>query len=317
MPGCIQDDLSVCGLRVMFRYSEQNTPQDINRFASDVKQVSLFVFDAETNLFLSEQSATADQMTDSCMLSLNMFPGEYHFIAWGNVANDYAFDPFVKGQTTLSEAMIMLKAQNNLVEEYPDFLYFGSETYTVRPDLQMNQLITIQMINNAKRIHVKAMGLYDDNTVLQEDPANPSFRAEIISRNGQYGFDNNPTGEQYTYMPRGERIDIPSERLSDDDAIALLSDFVVLRETSNSDLTSSRLRILHRGNTRAGEEEFFNVSLTQLLLIVAEAEQTTIENKDEFTIEIFISRTNGSVEIKINDWNRVPVLGGEFGGGYI
>jgi hypothetical protein len=319
MPGCIQDDLSVCGLRVMLRYAERNATQDVNRFASDVKQVSLFIFDAETDLFLSEQSATVDQMIDNCMLSLNVFPGDYHFVAWGNVAEDYEFEPFIKGQTTLDEAIITLKAQNNMVDEYPDDLYFGSKTYTVLPDLQANQQIVIDLVNNTKRIHVIATGLYDENSILEEDPQNPTFRAEISSRNGRYTFDNNPdpTGGQYTYIPR-ERFEVITE--GGDEEGALLSDFVVLRETSIKEATNSSLRIYHRGNTRAGgegEEEFYSVSLTDLLLIVASLEETTIENKDEFTLNIFINKTNGSVTIRVNEWTPVPVPGGEFGNGIL
>jgi hypothetical protein len=311
MSGCIQDDLSVCGLRVMFRYTGQNAPQDINRFASEVKQVNLYVFDADTKLFLSEQSATVEQMLDSCMLSLNIFPGNYTFVAWGNVTNDYEFEPFVQGQTTLDDAVLTLRSQddNRLIEDYPDNLYFGSQTYTVIPDIQANQLITMDMVNNNKRIHLIARGLYDDNSVMEEDPERPSFHASITSKNGRYQFNNNPTGEQYTYIPPSERISVEEQ--------ALLSEFVVLRELSTG-VTDSRLRVVYReAGTRAGEEEeFYEMSLTNLLLLVASATETTIENTDEFTVEILISRTNGTVEIVIDEWNHVSVpVGGYFGGG--
>jgi hypothetical protein len=300
MPGCIQDDLSVCGLRVMFRYIERSDPQGINRFASEVKQVNLYVFDANTKLFLSEQSATVDQMMDSCMLSLNIFPGEYIFVAWGNVANDYEFEPFVQGQTTIDDAVLTLKSQddNHLIEDYPDYLYFGSRTYTVLPDIQANQLISIDMANNNKRIHVIARGLYNDNSVMEDDPERPSFHTSIASKNGSYRFNNIPTGEQYTYTS-------PTERISVEDR-TLLSDFVVLREFSTG-ITGARLRIVHRdAGTRAGEEEeFYEVSLTELLLLVASASETTVEDTDEFTVEILISRTNGSVSININGWQHV------------
>jgi hypothetical protein len=305
-PGCIRDDLSVCGLRVMFRYVERNAPQDVNLFASDVKQVSLFVFDANTGLFLSEHSATVDQMLDSCMLSINIFPGDYDFIAWGNITEDYEIEPFVEGVTTRSEAILTLKTQGNLVEDYPDDLFYGSQNYTVIPDIQANQLITIDMVNNAKRIHVIAHGLYDDNSIQNADPYAPVFHTTILSRNGQYRFDNNPTGEHYTYVPR--------ERLSVEE-VTLLSDFVVLREMNNANATDSRLRIVHRPTKQSEEEEeFYDVSLTELLLIVASGD---IESRDEFTVELFVSRTNGTVTIKVNDWTQVPVPGGSLGTGVI
>jgi hypothetical protein len=313
MPGCIQDDLSVCGLRVMFRYTGKNASLDINRFASEVKQVNLYVFDANTKLFLSEQSATVEQMLDSCMLSLNIFPGDYTFVAWGNVVNDYEFEPFVQGQTTLDDAVLTLKSQDGsrLIDDYPDYLYFGSQTYTVIPDIQANQLITIDMVNNNKRIHLIARGLYDDNSIMEVDPEKPSFHAYITSKNGRYRFNNNPTGEQYTYIS-------PSERVSVDEQ-ALISDFVILREFSTAGMTDSRLQVVHRDVTRAEEEEFIpgGVSLTTLLLMVASATETTIENTDDFTVEILVDHTNGTVELVINEWQHVPVPVGEYGGGIL
>jgi hypothetical protein len=310
MPGCLQDDLSVCGMRIMFRYTE-NGSQD-NRFATDVGQVSVYVFDATTGLFLQEHSATVDQLVDSCVMSINIYPGNYHFIAWGNVTSDYEITPFVKGQTSLDEALLTLKAQENLVSDYPDELFYGATMdYEVVPALQQNLLIPIDMMNNNKRIHVIAHGLYDDNSIQQADPDNPIFHCLITSKNGNYRFDNNPTGEQYTY--------IPQERLSVADEV-LLSDFVVLRELNAPAATSSRLRVLHRDVTpmqsggEAVEEEFLDLPLTELLIAATLPNGGgSLDNYDDVTIEVFVTHTNGTVTVRVNDWMYVGGGGGVLG----
>jgi hypothetical protein len=146
------------------------------------------------------------------------------------------------------------------------------------------------------------MGLYVKDTRENESPI---FNAMITSKNGRYRFDNNyPTGEHYTYMPQ-ERIGTTEEGET-----ALFSDFVVLREMNDEAATDSHLRIVHR-TTRADEieEEFLNLPLTNLLRIVATAEGTTIENKDEFDVTVFVDHTNGTVDVILNDWVHVPVMG--------
>jgi hypothetical protein len=300
--GCLEDDLSVCGVRLSFNYPDSLGD---NRFASDVRAANVYIFDANTGIFVDEYSATFEQLVDGHILPINLATGTYDFITWGNIGDKFEKTSFVSGETTFDEARITLKALDNTVREYPDSMYYGRHRAIVKAsDLVLNQEIDLKLERNNKRINVTTKGLYDENSTIA-DPSNPSFYCLITSKNGTYKFDNYPTGEQYKYITRDS---IMYDEEADSTDYTLRSNFVVLREFSDNSLTDSRLKIIHsNGNTRqeggAPEEEFLDVSLTQCLNTVVVAGGPAIEDIDEFDIEIIVSWTNGTYSIKINDWN--------------
>jgi hypothetical protein len=292
--GCLTDDLSVCGVRLSFNYTE--TPDGDNRFASDVRTANVYIFDAVSGVFVNEYSATFEQLVDGHILPINLAVGEYDFITWGNLGDEFEKTSFVPGETTFDEARITLKAVDNIVREYPDSMYYGAMRATVKAtDLVLNQEIGLNLGRNNKKINVTTKVLFDDTTV---DPS--SYHCSITSKNGTYKFDNIPTGEQYTYIPPDGQEQVDSTDYT------LHSNFVILRELNSNSYTESRLKIYSNGgSTRQGEvtgsfEE--EVSLTDCLQAVVAA-GTTIEDVPEFDIEIMITYTNGTPSITIRDWS--------------
>jgi hypothetical protein len=291
--GCLTDDLSVCGVRLSFNYTE--TPDGDNKFASDVKTANVYIFDAITGVFVDEYSATFEQLVDGHILPINLAVGTYDFVTWGNIGDQFEKTSFVPGETTFDEARITLKALNNIVREYPDSMYFAREERVAvkASDLVLNQEIDLRLMKNNKKINVTTKVLFGDTIV---DPS--SVYCMITSKNGVYKFDNLPTGEQYTYIAPHEEVDSTDYTLH--------SNFIVLREFSDRSLTDSRIRIVPNGSgTRqegaATEEDFLEVSLTECLQAVAVS--AAIEDIEEFDIELLVTRTNGTVSITIRDWN--------------
>jgi hypothetical protein len=293
--GCLEDDLSVCGVRLSFNYTD--TIGGDNKFVSDVRTANVYIFDANTGVFVDEYSATFEQLVDGHILPINLATGTYDFVTWGNVSDQFEKTSFVPGETTFAEARLTLNVLDNTLREFPDSLYYGAYRATVKAsDLVLNQEIDLELKRNNKRINVTTRGLYDEDSDIA-DPSAPSFYCLITSKNGTYKFDNYPTGEQYTYIAPREEVD---------STYALRSDFVVLREFNDSSRTDSRLKIIgSNGNTRQSgvpEEQFLDVSLTECLNTVAIAEGAAIEDISEFDIEIVVSETNGTFKITINDY---------------
>jgi hypothetical protein len=297
--GCVDDDLSVCGVRLSFNYTE-DTPD--NKFASDVKKANVYIFDATTGVFVNEYTATSSQLVNGHILPITLATGTYDFITWGNIGDEFEKTDFVPGVTTFDEARLTLHVLDNTLREYPDSMYYGSmrDIKIGADSLVANQTIDLKLKRNNKRINVTTRGLYDEKSTIT-DPSAPSFYCLITSKNGAYKFDNNPTGEQYKYIAPHEEVDITD--------YSLRSDFVVLREFNDNSLTDSRLKIIHHGGTRQEggvvEEEFLDVSLTQCLNTVAVAIGDAIENIDKFDIEVIVSETNGTISISVNGWNYI------------
>jgi hypothetical protein len=299
--GCLNDDLSVCGVRLSFNYPDSLGD---NRFASDVRKANVYIFDANTGVFVNEYSATFEQLIDGHILPVNLSAGTYDFITWGNLGDQFEKTSFVPGETTFSEARLTLNALDNIVREYPDSMYYGAMRAKVveAKDLVLNQEIVLDLKKNNKIINVTTRGLYDESSII-EDPSSPAFYCLITSKNGTYKFDNYPTGEQYKYITH----DSIAHNAEDSTDITLRSNFVVLREFNDNSLTDSRLKIIaSNGNTRqegnAPEEEFLDVSLTQCLNTVAVAEGAAIEDIEEFDIEIIVTWTGATYSITINNW---------------
>jgi hypothetical protein len=292
--GCLNDDLSVCGVRLSFNYTD--TIGGENKFASDVRKANVYIFDAATGIFVNEYSATFEQLLDSHILPINLTPGTYDFITWGNIGDMFEKTSFVPGETTFAEARIRLSALNNIVTEYPDSMYYGAMRgiKIEAPDLVLNQEIDLQLTKNNKKINVSTKVLFDGTVV---DPS--SYHCSITSKNGTYKFDNIPTGEQYTYIPPDgqEQVDSVSNILH--------SNFIVLRELNDNSFTESRLKVASNGGTRqdgvsdGGFEH--EVSLTACLEAVV-AGGTTIEEVPEFDIEIIITNTNGAFSVTVREW---------------
>jgi hypothetical protein len=295
--GCLNDDLSVCGVRLSFNYTE--TPDGDNQFASDVRKANVYIFDAVTGVFVNEYSATFEQLVDGHILPINLAAGTYDFITWGNIGDEFEKTSFVPGETTFAEARLTLNVLDNIVREYPDSMYYAQRTVELKAsDLVLNQEIDLNLVRNNKRINVTTKVLLDDIAV---DPS--SFHCSITSKNGTYKFDNIPTGEQYTYIPPEGQEQVDS---ADN---ALHSNFVVLRELNENSYTESRLKIYSNdAGTRqegAANDGFeYEISLTECLQAVVVAD-ASIEDQPEFDIEIFITHTNGTLSVTIKDWNGI------------
>jgi hypothetical protein len=294
--GCLTDDLSVCGVRLSFNYTE--TPGEDNRFASDVRKANVYIFDAVSEVFIDEYEATFEQLVDGHILPINLEVGEYVFITWGNVSDNFEITSFVPDSSKFSDARLRLNVLDNTLREYPDSLYYGVDTVIVKAnDLVLNKTIGLNLVRNNKKIYVTTNVLYDGATV---DPS--SYHCSITSKNGTYKFDNFPTGEQYTYIPPDgqEQVDSADYKLH--------SNFVVFREFDNSSFTESLLKVTSYNGTRQegasdGESFEYRIPLTQCLAPIAAEIGDAIENIPEFEIEIFITDTNGSVSVTVRDWN--------------
>ncbi|GAB6395324.1 MAG: FimB/Mfa2 family fimbrial subunit [Bacteroidales bacterium] len=286
IPGCVNDDLTVCGASIRFQYTRNIEQTD--RFSSEVSKVNLFVFDSQ-GLFVEEHVSEGKQLQDAPVMMLNIPPGVYDMVAWGNLYDDYEYPPLVCGKTHIDDFILSLKhGEDDVVETHPGALFHGALLRVeIYPDLQKNQRHTIDMIKNTNEIKVIASGL-SMAEYAKRDSSGYSF--QITSTNGDYGYDNTIVGSRLDYIPK---VSVKEEQL--------VSDFVVMREL-NDGSTDSQLTVT--GYTEAGEEEkLFDESLTDILLAVSATENLEIE--DFFEIELFFDYTHGSATIRVKGWNPV------------
>ncbi|MDR1499384.1 MAG: FimB/Mfa2 family fimbrial subunit [Tannerellaceae bacterium] len=287
--GCINEDLSHCGVGIRFKYTKN--VDGVDKLASEIKKINIYVFDSDS-ILVGEYIIDADQLDGTHTARLNIPPGRYSFVAWGNVGDDYELPVFVKGKTTLGDAVLSLKRTGKTVSSHPSPLFFGSiASADVQPALSSDQVLTIDMIKDTKKIRVIAKGL------PAKEIAAGSFSCRITSANGDYKFDNSlGSDEELLYLPSS----------SADEMGRMISDFVVMRELKDGS-TGSRLVFTYHGGGGRPSKEVFAVDLTELLLARSKTKDLDIE--DYFEIELTIDITNAGATVHIKGWDTVYTAG--------
>ncbi|MDH6306602.1 hypothetical protein M2459_003327 [Parabacteroides sp. PF5-5] len=289
--GCVQDDLSECGIGVQFRYIKNVA--GVDKFATAVERISLFVF-SEDGRFISEFSDQGSVLQDNYIMTVPLKAGNYKLVAWGNLDECYDITDCIPGQTTIEEFMLKLNRLDDTVTEHPTHLFYGGVQEVGIEAAEGRRLILMDLTKDTNTIHVTARGLpvTDNNT---RTGSNSRFQCTITSRNGDYNFDNSITGNRLTYIPK----DSIEEK-------SLKSEFVVMREL-NDHSTGSRLLITHQGESE-DEEVLLDTSLSELLVPLSITGDLDID--DEFHLDVFFEHTNGHFTITINDWVVVDGGGG-------
>jgi len=282
LQGCVEDDLSVCGITIDFVFTKN--VEGVDKFATNVNKINLFVYDSGGN-YIGEYSAEGDRLHSNSM-ALNLLPGVYTLIAWGNICDDYE----LYNTTNFGEAELSLKRTENIVSTHPGDLYHGGlYQLKVDPDLKANQRDTIELTKNTNNIKVTTKGMpYDEETKSSKT----TYSCSIVSNNGDYKFDNEITGTDRLQYIAKTSINEDKEKVSD---------FVVMRELNNN-ITQSQIVI-----TRNEEDKIpVDILQTDLVPILISASLTgDLDIEDEFEIEIIITETNGTTTIKIDDWEYV------------
>jgi hypothetical protein len=155
--GCVHGDLDDCppmvNYAVAFQYTNHTGKTD--RFYDDVKKINLYVFDEQNLVYTTTTELSPYEANFNIPLDLPM--GNYHIIAWGNVLDDQPFsvtpDEFVKGETTLEEARLVLQREaNNLSQSELEKLFYGEINAEI--PLYIDRIDTIPLVNNTNDVRV-------------------------------------------------------------------------------------------------------------------------------------------------------------------
>lgn len=285
LQGCVEDDLSVCGISVEYVYTKN--VDYVDKFSTHVESITLFVYDSEGN-YVGEYMSEGNRLHSGPM-KLNLSEGRYSLVAWGNLCDDYT----LTNKTRLDEAELSLVRTCDTISTRPGHLYHGGlYSIEVRPDYQNNQLFTIELTKNTNNIIVTTVGMPYSET----GTSTTVYDCSIVSRNGDYKFDNNITGSDRLRYITESTINEDKEKVSD---------FIVMRELNDKNITDSKLIITR---TKQGEApvDIVTTDLTPILLPASITGDLDVD--DEFEIEIEITETNGTTTILINGWD--PLKGG-------
>lgn len=251
-------------VNVRFQYISNKT--GVDEFDTEINKVNLYIFNSEGR-FIDEYCLSVNELQTGNTIGLNLEPGIYDFVVWGNITDSYSLCTLEKGVTNVEDCHVSLKCSGDIVEAQPTSLFYGS-AYRAEVKLSGFQgIIAINMVKNTKSIRVTTTNLDVNN--LEEIP----YSCSITSLTKGYKFDNTVFCDQkFTYLPQ---IHINNKN-------ELVADFVVLN-LSNDNSDGSRL-IFTKKNQVGQSNELFNMSLTELLLPLSL--QGNIEFEDSLEVEL-------------------------------
>lgn len=283
--GCVEDDLSSCGVTVKFTYTKNI--EGIDKFDEEVENINLYLFDSK-GVFVGEYKGYNNA------IALNIFEGTYSLVAWGNICEDFELPSFVQGSTTLDDAVLSLSRTDSIIANKPARLFHGA-IYNVKiePTLQTDQTFTIDMMRDTKDITVTTIGL----PVSTKSPGSDrtyNYACTITSINGDYNFDNTIAGSDRLHYIPTESIGYSED---EEERLKLYANFITMRELNDG---STRSKLILTRNEGEIDRVIYEADLVNLLLGPSITNNLDIEH--DFTIDLEFDETNGTVTVTVNGW---------------
>ncbi len=259
------EELPKTGVNIQFTYTKNY--QGVDKFSEEINQLNIYVFNSE-GCFIEEYrvNSTDLQQSDNS-LDINLDPGTYDFIVWGNLTDSYALCSMEKGRTNFEDCHLSVKCNGNTVNSHPNSLFYGSSyKVEVAPSVTDKQNVSIDLSKNTTAISLTVTGISVEDT--EELP----YDCKISSTNGRYGFDN-------SIIKTDEIEYIPDMYINDSEE--LVADFVIMR-VSNKDSDNTKLIISQ--NEEGQEKEILRESLAEILLMASASGY--FETIDQFDIQV-------------------------------
>ena len=268
LQNCVHGTLDDCPpmvrYAVAFEYTLHTGTTD--RFYDDVKKINLYVFDEQNLVYTTVTELSPYEKNFNIPLDLPM--GKYNIIAWGNALADQPFSitptTFVKGQTTLAEARLLLQREaGNLSRREMEKLFFG-ELLDVEIPLYVSRIDTIPLVNDTKWVRIV---IHWDHTgeafaiqnVINYDDVYVRMEASnaVYNFHNQFTQTNNVVYRPYAYYYSGSILstderkpEIPAyywqEKVISEISNTCVYDFNILRMIPGNNLGSPIYLVLDR-----------------------------------------------------------------------
>jgi len=183
LAACRKEDSSMCldEVQVYFTFTFTIASETANY--ADIKNINLYVFD-DKGYFVTEyiDNNISNFSADYYISCTGLQPGNYRFIAWGGKDDRYYYTtpaPFVKGQTTFNEALLMLEHAGNTISTTIPHIFHSDISATVVP-YENIQRFYMPLVQHSNTINIYTVGLRANTNV---------YTFNIIDNNCAYKFD--------------------------------------------------------------------------------------------------------------------------------
>lgn len=279
MSGCIKEDLSDCppafNALLSFKYTGDNN--DEGMFAKMIDGVNLYVFD-KSGQFVIKQEINKSALIRFQGTQLNLNPGEYTIVCWGNLFEDTK----VSNLDVFDSAVVNHPNYNVVGKLIPtnDHLYYGKYHITVPQSGVVSGEILFKGAHINMEIFVQGLGLSGQKELYPV--------IEVRNLMPQYGFDmENRQPMQTTYQPNISY---------DEKLIASTAYFQVLRFADDNPVVIDIINPVTK-------EIKASINLKDFML----TEGIAIDDKNEITISMLIEFADLGIKITVPNWEDTDI----------
>lgn len=291
--GCIDDDYEDCptdienNFVIKFRYVSNESGE---LFIKKIKKVDVFVF-RENGEYVMSQDADIDALTNFAGVSLNLEPGNYRIVCWGNASSKSFVSPLSTSSLMKDAFVCNMSLRNGTSAIDGDTLYYALDNTVLSPSLKVTTVseTIIERILDFRRAFIKVQvyvkGLVDKDT--QGNLLAPIV--EMTEVPSTYNFEMQAIGTPIRYLNTSVFENISGEK------IASIT-FNTLRFKDDNPI-NIQIKKSSDGST------ITSIGLTDFM----KKNNITVEGKEEAVIPILVEYKEASVEISVPEWWQIPV----------
>jgi len=179
---CLTEKDYDCHTRLTLSFSYTFNAQQKDLLQEEIEEIRLYLFRPDGTLYLQENIEVA-RLSATHSLTLEVAPGSYRVVAWGNLNSDYYQTSYTTPVHTDMRVGILTNATDE-VEANTPALFYGQATvdaHTLR-----DTRAALSFIRNTNQIHVLLEPSGATRTLPDTDVS-----VRISASNGTLDFDNN------------------------------------------------------------------------------------------------------------------------------
>ncbi len=292
----IFDDLADCPQGVYVKFYSMTPCESDSTFLGNVSSLTLFAFDENDRLvtYVTEQNVT---LSRDFNILVPVSDGNYTFVAWTGVDENFTRGSFTNGTTTKKDVMLTLNSTAGVAANLNGKeVYQGESPVVFLPDpieyasFYEYTAVNLQEVTNRVELIVE----FDKATMKEYDLE--ELHVEVSSGNGVMRIDGT--------MPQNQNV------LTYPSAAPIYDDNVATWNYNMMDLRTgydNKLHVYYTGNEEEGET-VFNGDLIAMILLAAQDGRVNLDCDNDFTIKVVIKDycvecwTHFSCSIYVNDW---------------
>lgn len=300
--GCdslIYDNLSDCPQGVYVKFYSMTPCDTDSTFIGNVTTLSVFAFDESDKLVVMHKEENAS-LTQDFEVLMPVSNGNYHFVAWAGVDDNFTVESFTPGTTTKQDVMLTLKINDSKAVQLEDHKVWQGQSRTIHlPDPAISGALYKHTAVNLREVtnRIKLIVEFDRTTMKEKLPKD--LRVKVSSANTSMHIDG-------TTKRNGTPIEYPAQNV-------VITDDVGEWNYSLLDLVtgmSNNLKItLEEEGDNSGEEKIvFDGDLIASILLRAKESGVSLDCENDFVVKFEIKDycvecwTHFSCNIYVNDW---------------